>query len=406
MLTKGNQPREGDEVSIVIRRTRWLLFVCTLTHTFIHVFTIMHMALVPVFIREFNFTIFEAGLLVSIPQVLSVSISFPYGLVTDRIDPRKLIILSLLISGFSGLAVSQAENFLTLLLPLAFIPLSSTIYHPPALTIVSELLPEKKRGRTLGIHAAGGITGIAIGPITLGIILERFGWRFAYLIWTLPVLLSTLLMLSIPGIKQPSPAGAADEEASGHGEDRISGIIRRGFLLLLLAMGVNSIGQHAFSAYMTTYLVSVRSLSESAASMLYGLSPFVGILGSLIGGYLGDRLGDKRWMSAAYTSRVLVYAGIWLGPLWMVVAAYLSGGFFSGSIMGPLTSLVARFSPRRRRGLAYSIFMLFPSLMGSVSPLIAAKLIELYDIPGLFPFAILLTLISILLFQILPEAKR
>jgi len=387
---------------ILTRHMRWLLFVCSVTHTFIHVFTIMHTALIPVFIKEFSLSIFEAGLLVSIPQVLSISISLPYGLVTDRIDPRKLIALSLLISGFSGVAVSQAGSFLMLLLPLSFIPLSSTIYHPPALTIVSEIFPEDRRSRILGIHAAGGITGVAIGPITLGLILDKFGWRFSYLIWCVPVLFSILLLFSLPSVKTAEYEETAVEEDGDAAEENGSlgsKIIKRGFLLLLLAMGVNSIGQQALSAYMTTYLVSVRRLTESAASLLYGLNPFVGILGSLIGGYLGDRLGSKRWISAAYTGRILIYVGIWLGPLWTLIAVYLTGGFFGGSIMGPLTSLVARFSPRRKRGLAYAIFMLFPSLMGSISPLIAAKLIELYGINGLFPFAITLTLISILLFQ-------
>ena len=389
-------------MSILMRHTYWSLFVCSITHTFIHVFTMMHAALIPVFIKEFGLSIFEAGMLVSIPQALSVSISLPYGVIIDRIDPRKLIALSLLMAGFGGLAVSQAGNFLTLLLPLSLIPLSSTIYHPPALTMVSELFPEEKRSRILGIHAAGGTTGVAIGPITLGLILENFGWRFSYLVWCVPVLLSTLLLLSLPGVKPATHKELLTEEDRGAADESIdsnSRMISRGFILLLIAMGVNSIGQQALSAYMTVYLVSIRSLSESSASLLYGFSPFVGILGSLVGGYLGDRLGNKRWMSAAYMGRIFVYTGIWLGPLWMLVAVYLTGGFFGGSTLGPLTSLVARFSPKKRRGLAYVIFMLFPSLMGSISPLIAAKLIELYDINGLFPFAIILTSISILLFQ-------
>jgi len=368
----------------------------------------MHAALIPVFIKEFNLTIFEAGLLVSVPLALSVSISLPYGVIIDRIDPRKLIALSLLMSSFGGLAVSQAESFLMLLLPLTLIPLSSTIYHPPALTLVSGLFSEDRRSRILGVHAAGGTTGIAIGPITLGLIMERFGWRFSYLIWCIPVLLSILLLFSLPGVKpivQREVLTRKKKDTAEENEDSSLKIIKRGFSLLLFAMSVNSIGQQALSAYMTTYLVSVRRLSESAASLLYGLSPFVGILGSLIGGYLGDRLGSKRWMSAAYIGRILVYTGIWLGPLWMLVAVYLTGGFFGGSTMGPLTSLVAKFSPKKRRGLAYTIFMLFPSLMGSVSPLIAAKLIELYGITGLFPFAIFLTVMSILLFQSLPNGK-
>ena len=240
--------------------------------------------------------------------------------------------------------------------------------------------------------------------------MERFGWRFSYLIWCVPALLSILLLFSLPKIK---PAAHKEEAAKedrdveeGQRKNSGSKMIKRGFSLLLLAMGVNSIGQQALSAYMTTYLVSERSLSESAASLLYGMSPFIGILGSLVGGYMGDRLGNKRWMQAAYTGRILVYTGIWLGPLWTLVAVYLTGGFFQGSTLGPLTSLVAKFSPRRRRGLAYTIFLLFPSLMGSVSPLIAAKLIEFYGLTGLFPFAISLTMMSILLFQSLPEGRR
>jgi len=127
-----------------MRYMYWPLFICSVTHTFIHVFTMMHAALIPVFIKEFDLSIFEAGLLISVPQALSVSISLPYGIIIDKIDPRKLIALSLLMSGFGGLAVSQARSFFTLLIPLSFIPLSSTVYHPPALTMVSELFPRGK----------------------------------------------------------------------------------------------------------------------------------------------------------------------------------------------------------------------------------------------------------------------
>jgi MFS family permease len=141
----------------------------------------MHAALIPVFMDEFALSIFESGLLVSIPLILTVSISIPYGVLTDRIGHRRLMMASLLVSGIAGLAISQAKDFYTLLFPLLFVPLASTLYHPPALSIVSELPPENWRNRVLGIHGAGGTTGVAIGPITLGLIMETFGWRSAYL---------------------------------------------------------------------------------------------------------------------------------------------------------------------------------------------------------------------------------
>jgi len=383
----------------------WTLLACTLTHVFVHVFTFMHIALIPVFMAEFGLSILEAGLLASIPLVLSISISLPYGVVTDRIGPRKLIAASLLLSGLSGLALTQATDFYTLLLPLSFISISSTLYHPPALSVVSELLPETQRNRTLGIHGAGGTSGVAIGPITLGVLMGVFGWRFAYLIWVLPILLSLLFLFKLPkaltvaSYEPEYEAGTKGEETSTHQHFRRT---EYSYLLLLVAMTINGIGGQSALTYMTTYLVSIRGLSEALASLIYGLGSFVGILGSLSGGYLADRLGSKRWMIIAYFGGLMTFAAVYPGPLLALVALYLAGGYFAGSTMGPSTSLVAEFSTKEKRGLAYAIFMLPFSLMGAVSPMIGAKMIELYEISALFPFAICLSLVSILVLELLP----
>lgn len=372
----------------------------------------MHIALIPVLMEEFKLSTYEAGLLVSIPRAISILASLPYGLIADRVDPRKLIALSLLITGFSGLSASHSWNFVTLLASISFIPLSSTIYHPPALKIVSETFPNERQSKALGIHGAGGTMGVAIGPVTLGLMLDKFGWRFSYLVWCIPVVLSALLTYTLPRVETTVETESAGEESSPNPVvNRDKGLtaalrrIERGYLLLLMAMGINSMGQQALSAYMTTYLVSVRGLSESNASLLFGLNPFIGILGSLVGGYLSSKLGSKNWLFIAYISRVFVYSGIWLSPFWMLVPIYLTGGFFGGSTLAPSTTLVAIYSPRKRRGLAYTIFMLLPSLVGSVSPLIAAWLIETYDITGLFPFAMALTFSSALVLQTLPKRK-
>ena len=367
----------------------------------------MHLALIPVFMSEFGLSIFESGLLASIPLAISISFSVPYGFLTDRIGPRKLIAASLILAGFSGLVLSRADDFHTLLLPLIFIPLSSTLYHPPALSIVSELLPENQRSRVLGVHGAGGTTGVAIGPITLGLVMGSSGWRFAYLIWVLPILISSLSLLMLPkaaNIANHEPKQEADLRVQDEHQRPRTSIL--GYLVLLTAMSINGIGGQSISTYMTTYLVLNRGLTESTASLVYGLSSFVGILGSLAGGYIADIIGGKRWMTIAYLVGLIVHIGVWLGPLWALFTIYLVGGFFSGSIMGPSSSLVAEFSPRQRRGLAYTIFMVSFSFMGAIAPMIAAAIIESYEINALFPLAIYLSLVSASVLQLLPHGGK
>lgn len=393
---------------IILRQeTYWTLFVCTITHTFVHVFSFMHLALMPVFMSEFGLSIFELGLLASIPLAISILISIPYGFLTDRIGPRNLIAASLLLSGFSGLALTQAGDLVTLLLSLILIPLSSTLYHPPTLAVVSELFPPNQRNRVLGIHGAGGTSGVAIGPISLGIVMGTLGWRFAYVMWVIPILVSTLFLLKLP--KATKTTYHNPEEAGGSEilkENKGPRTPRFGYLVLLIAMSINGIGGQSVSTYMTSYLVSHRGFAESMASLVYGLNSFVGILGSVSGGYLAERFGGKRWMTIAYVAGLFVLTGVWLGPMWFLILIYLSGGFFGASTMGPSSSLVAEFSPRERRGLAYTMFMVSFSLMGAVSPLIAAKIIELYEIQALFPFAIVFSLVSTSLLQLMPQTRR
>ena len=108
-------------------------------------------------------------------------------------------------------------------------------------------------------------------------------------------------------------------------------------------------------------------------------------------------------MILAYLGLVFVLAGMYLSPLWALIVIYFIGGYFGGSTMGPSSSLVAGLSPKTRRGLAYAIFMLPFGLVGAISPMIAAEIIEAYGVPALFPFAICLVLAGILLLKQFPE---
>jgi len=178
------------------------------------------------------------------------------------------------------------------------------------------------------------------------------------------------------------------------------------YFLLLLAITIQGLGAQSIGTYMTTYLVSNRGLKEDMASLLYGLNSAVGIIGALGGGYLAGYSGNKRWMTIAYVIGMMVYFGIWWGPMWILVVTYLVGGYFGASIMGPSTSLAAEFTQRNKRGSVYTIYMLPFSIIGAIAPIIAARMIELYGIQALFPFAISLTFVSIIILSLLPKEKN
>ncbi len=63
--------------------------------------------------------------------------------------------------------------------------------------------------------------------------------------------------------------------------------------------------------------------------------------------------------------------------------------------MAARSSIIANLTPRGQRGVGYSLLFLPGSLMGAVSPILAATLIDSYGIATLFPASILIMMVSV-----------
>lgn len=106
-----------------------------ISHLLVEVFLLMHPALVPVFRSEFNLSIFQAGLLITIPTLCRLIIVIPTGIFADRFGSRPFIILSMLVAGVSALLISQFASTSVLLFSLSLIMISVTLYHPPGMSV-------------------------------------------------------------------------------------------------------------------------------------------------------------------------------------------------------------------------------------------------------------------------------
>lgn len=387
-----------------------ILFIYALTHILIHVYTMMHVALVPVFMEEFNLSLFQVGLLVSIPLLCQLCTSIPSGLLADRVQHKSQMIASFVLVVLAAFLVSQTSNFLMLIVSVSLVMISSQLYHPPMLSVVSELFPPEYRSRALGLHGTGGTIGIALGPISIGILMKEFSWRYVYLLWVIPVLIAIVAVSQTNILYEEEENSLVERKKIGKYQDTtgysgIFEVLKGGFLILLLVMGVRAVGMQSVSTFFTTYLSSVKGVSVTNASLIFGLGSLVGVVGTLSGGFFGDRLGEKMWITVAFTGSLLSILSVSLTPPWILVPSYLLYGYFNNSTMPVTTSLVARFSPKSRRGIAYAIFFLPFNVMGSISPAIAAKIAEIAGLWYVFPFAIATFLISIMLIQTLRIQK-
>jgi maltose/moltooligosaccharide transporter len=375
-----------------MHKSLWMICV---THMFIEVQLLMPVALIPVFIQEFQLGLLEASLVATIPSLFGLISYIPSGYLSDRFKPSHLLSASLIISGLSAIFVSQTSNFWTLVLGIALARVSSPIYHVSGLSQMTKLVEGVQTSRSMGFHNALGNFGTAIGVISLAIFLSTLGWRWAYLFWSVPILVWGFLMSQSI---QPTTAVFRKSRTTRDGTiRRLFGLFSAGFLVFLVTISFREIGAVGVSTYMTTYFVKIRGLSESTSSLVFGLGPFMGMIGSLGGGYLGERMGARKALSLAIAGCVILLSLLaFSSQIHLLALIYMIYSFFGYGVYVNMNTIVAEVTPATERIMGFSVYFFTEALLASLTPTLAATIIEPFGILYIFPFGIILLIASVI----------
>jgi MFS family permease len=368
---------------------------------FTHVFDMMNLALIPVFIDEFGLTTMQAGMLATIFLLASMVSSVISGVLISKLGYKPIMVSSLIIMGISSILVSRVNSYLMLIVDLSLMIFASRLFCPPALSVVSESCDncEQDRGKTVGFHVSIVMIGIASGPIFLGLLMYYFAWRLAYLVLAVPLFLS---VFPITAMKMTSLNLEKNEKKEiGKSQlGKLPSFITLGFILTLIALGFRSIGIQGVSTFMTTYLTAEKGLSTSLSSIFYGLGSGVGIIGVSLGGILSDKIGEKRWITITWIGGIIFLLAFSISPsIGTLIFFYILYRIFNSGSTAPVMSLVARFTSKNRRGLGYTLYFFSTSLMSAFSPLVSAKIIDTLGIWCIFPFTLIMLTFSILIIQ-------
>jgi len=380
----------------------WVLCV---THMFIDVYSLIHVALIPVYIREFNLGLLEASLVATVPSLVQLLMNIPSGLLANHLNAKQLLSVSMIIEGVSALFVSQTNNFWLLIVAVSVMKISSPVYHVSGLSQLSRLVSPERTSRSVGLHGAFGSLGSAMGVVSLAFFLSSLGWRWTYLAWAFPIIAWGF----IASISSQPETRVLEKQHLGK-KDRLSAVLTTfsaGLVIFIVVIGLREVGITSISTFMTTYLVRMRGLPEATASLIFGLGPFIGIVGSLNSGYLGEKLNPKRALGLTIIGCVMSLSLMAVcSQLYLLTIVYLLYRFFSDSVWVPINTIVAHITPGRQREFGYSAYLFTEGLVMSVAPIAAAKVIELSSIWYIFPFSIVFLAMSLAVLQILPRSTR
>jgi MFS transporter, FSR family, fosmidomycin resistance protein len=350
----------------------------TATHFLIHVYSQFLPAVLPMLREEMGLSLTEAGLLVSLPLTVQTLIYLLAGVASDR-APGTMLAAAFASTAVGALAVAYTGGYPGLILGFTLIALGSTLYHPPALKTTSEVDP-KRRSLVMGVQNAGGSLGYAAGPIVLGVLMALMGWRAAMLLW-LPLILGAAVYGYIYGRRGHDSAQ----------QTRRVGwrAILSGELVAVIIIGVFTDAAFVvLTTYLTTYFTQGLGCPTATSSLVFGLGAAVGVLGSLSGGVVGERLGRGRVYAGL---AVLMGAAALLIPatcdLRVAAALYVCWRMFYSTTM-PLTNLyVADSSPGDARSTAFGVYSVASNLLSAAVPVAGSAAIEALGVSAIFPLS-------------------
>lgn len=279
------------------------------THLSHDITTGLLIALLPFIREDMALNYFEAGLLVSAYSVTSGLSQVFGGWVGDRIKRRWITITMGLVGvGLSGLAAGLMPSYYSLLIAMVVMGIFAGAYHPSAVPVLSSLF-EDRRGKAIGLHMIGGSIGFGIGPFIGTAIAASLNWHWAFLILCLPALIAGLLVAlwlrkfepSVSSDAHCAPESAGNQSSTGTGRTTLGQVLKSVAPVVILVVIV-TFTSGSLLPFVPLYLVDHHGLTTTMAAIWTSIIRASGIIGSLLGGWMSDRWGNKRTVMLSLTA--------------------------------------------------------------------------------------------------------
>lgn len=332
----------------------------------------------------------EAGFLATVFLVAYMVASPVVGSLGDKIPRKHIIAASLVVWSLATVGSGLAPDYPTLFATRVVVGLGEAGFAAVAPTVIADLFRPGERGRRLAYFYLATPMGSALGYLVGGAVGDAYGWRAAFFVAGGPG-----LVLALVAVMLPEPVRGAMDDEPGEPETAAAAAqplpiaLRRLFrspawridtaatTLMTFALG-------GLAAWMPTYLQRAHGLSLGEAGTGFGAVTVVaGLVGTLLGGWLGDRAqarsaGGYFWVSGV---GLLLGAPFAVGMVMMPSAPTVLAVAFVAELLlflntGPLNAALLASVPASMRALAMAVNVFFihalgdaisPPLMGLVS---------------------------------------
>ena len=316
----------------------------------------------------------QLGLMGGVAFALFYStLALPIAWFADRKSRIAIISASVAVWSLFTAVCGLAQNFWQLFLARMGVGIGEAGGVAPSYSLIADYFPSRSRARAMAFFSLGIPLGSALGIFFGGWIASSVDWRAAFIVVGLAGLpVALLLRLFVPEPVRGASDLAPTDAAPPFLEVMATLARNPSFWLLSFGAASGSILGYGLIFWLPALFTRSFGLSLSDIGWFYGSIVLVGgMLGTWLGGVIGDRLGpDRPGTYAAIPAIGLLLAapayaaGLFAPSLGLAWILFVIPQILGLAWLGPVITAVQQLVPPNMRATASASFLLINNFIG------------------------------------------
>jgi len=369
-----NKTSEVEVSSVSSLYKNYVLLMLTIVYVFNFIDRQILVVLQESIKKDLGLSDTQLGLLSGLSfAIFYVLLGIPIARFADKSNRKNIVAGSLAVWSAMTAVCGLAQNFFHLLLARIGVGVGEAGCSPAAHAMISDYFSAKKRATALSIYSMGIYVGILFGFSLGGWLDSIYGWRVAFFFLGVPgVIFAIFFFFSVKEPKREYSIVEKDKSSMSIFQVFIYLFSKKSFLYLSAAVGLHTFTTYALGNWLPSFLARIHGLSKTEIGLYAGLIiGIAGALGTLVGGYLADRLGrnDKSWYM-----KISAYSGLLAIPFLLVyyfhssvslilICLFIAYACIS-TFLGPSIAITHSLVPQNMRAFSSAILFLVLNFIG------------------------------------------
>ena len=359
---------------------------------------------VPIFLRDFLDSQFLINVVMTLDNILAVSMIPFIASMSDRTHTRfgrrmPYLMVGIPLSAIAFVILPHYTSFLTFMMIITVLNFSMAIFRAPTVALMPDITPAPLRSKANGIiNFMGGLASVFV--LVGGSFLYKANPNYPFIFTAIMMFFALFMLMKF--IKEPNVGEKAAEE-------RVS--IRKSIheiwtdsdkstLFILLAIFFWFVGYQGVEATFSNYCVQFLGLEVSDASLILGFFALSFLVFSIPAGFIGSKLGKRKTILIGLVGDAVVFLLLSLvGTVLpfsqlLMMGMMLIGGFFWALININSYPMVVERTTEAKIGTFTGLYYFASSLAAISGPLILGGIIDLTSFVATFLFTALAYLIA------------